>query len=60
MWWLHPFLIAAFPVLFLFSQSINEQLSLDPLWAPLGIVLLGTLVLLVVGDTSGQTSHPSA
>lgn len=54
MWWLHPFLIAAFPVLFLFSQSINEQLSLDPLWAPLGIVLLGTLVLLVVGVGVGR------
>jgi hypothetical protein len=54
LWWLHPFLIAAFPVLFLFSQSINEQLSLDPLWAPLGLVILGTLILLVVGIGLGR------
>jgi len=38
-WWLHPFLVAAFPVLFLFSQNIGEQLSLDPLWQPLLTVL---------------------
>ena len=47
-WWLHPFLVAAFPVLFLFAQNVREQLSLDPLWTPLGIVLGATLVLLVL------------
>lgn len=47
-WWLHPFLVAAFPVLFLFAQNVREQLSLDPLWTPLGIVLGATLALLVL------------
>jgi hypothetical protein len=38
-WWLHPFLVAAFPVFFLFAQNIREQLSLQPLWMPLGIIM---------------------
>lgn len=38
-WWLHPFLVAAFPVLFLFAANIREQLSLQPLWVPLALVL---------------------
>lgn len=50
-WWLHPFLVAAFPVLYLFAANIREQLSLDPLWAPLGIALgaAATSVLLAAG-----------
>jgi hypothetical protein len=35
---LHPFLFAAFPVLFLYDRNIREY-PLDVLWAPLGIVL---------------------
>ena len=51
-WWLHPLLVAAFPVIFLFAANIREQLSLEPLLVPLGIVtamaltaLLGAVVL---------------
>ena len=53
LWWLHPFLVAAFPVLFLFSQNINEQLSLDPLWAPLAIALGVAAAVLLVALTAG-------
>lgn len=38
-WWLHPFLVAAFPVIFLFAANVREQLSLEPLWMPLGVVI---------------------
>jgi len=32
---LHPLLAAAYPVLFLFAQNAAEQVTLQPLWAPL-------------------------
>jgi hypothetical protein len=32
---LHPVLIAAFPVLFLFAQNAEQQVTLAPLWLPL-------------------------
>jgi hypothetical protein len=45
---LHPILIAAFPVLFLFVENAVQQVTLSPLWAPLGAsvaVAAGTLLL---------------
>jgi hypothetical protein len=45
---LHPLLIAAFPVLFLFVQNAVQQVTLDPLWVPLAAslaVATGTLLL---------------
>lgn len=53
-WWLHPFLVAAFPVLFLFAENIEEQISLQPLWTPLFIVLGGAAVVLVAGLIIGR------
>lgn len=47
-WWLHPFLVAAFPVLYLFAANIREQLSLEPLWLPLAIVLGAAAVTVLV------------
>ncbi|HYI66219.1 MAG TPA: hypothetical protein VEW95_04810 [Candidatus Limnocylindrales bacterium] len=50
-WWLHPMLVAAFPVVYLFATNIREQLSLEPLWTPLAIVIgmaAATLLLAVV------------
>ena len=47
-WWIHPFLVAAFPVLFLFSQNIGEQISLQPLGIPLAIVLGGAATILAI------------
>jgi hypothetical protein len=44
---LHPILIATFPVLFLFVENAIQQVTLDPLWAPLGASLVlacGTLL----------------
>ena len=63
-WWLHPFLVGAFPVLFLFAQNIREQLSLDPIWMPLGAVIgvaaVTLLAALVVGRLLGAGAARSA
>ena len=46
---MHPLLVAAFPVIFLFAQNTNDQPSLSPLWAPLLVAVGGAaLVSLVV------------
>jgi hypothetical protein len=50
-WWYwpwHSLLIAAFPVLFLFAQNTADQVTLEPLWTPLAICLIGAVVLLLV------------
>jgi Sulfatase len=39
---IHPLLLAAFPVLFLFAENSVQQVTLDPLWQPLILTLLGT------------------
>ena len=48
-WWLlHPLLVAAFPVVFLFAQNVNDQISLEPLWMPLAVAVgAGAVVLLL-------------
>ena len=37
---LHPVLFAMYPVLFLFSQNLREQVTIDPLLAPLALAAL--------------------
>jgi hypothetical protein len=46
---LHPILAAAYPVLFLFANNVADQVTLGPLWAPLGLSLAAALVLVVIG-----------
>ena len=53
-WWLHPFLMAAFPVLFLFAANIREQLSLQPLWMPIALVLGFAAAILLVALGIGR------
>ena len=43
----HPFLVAAYPIVFLFAINADEQVTIDPLWAPLAIALGVTAVVLV-------------
>lgn len=45
---LHPLLAAAYPVVFLFATNAAEQVTLDPLWVPLGLALGGTAIVLMV------------
>ena len=45
---LHPFLVAAYPIVFLFAANADEQVTLDPLWTPLALALgAATAVILV-------------
>jgi hypothetical protein len=45
----HPLLAAAYPVVFLFAQNIEEQMTVSPLWLPLGSsVLVAALGLFVL------------
>lgn len=46
-WPWHTLLIAAFPVLFLFAENVDQQVTLEPLWVPLWSSLAGAAVLLV-------------
>ena len=47
-WPWHALLIAAFPVLFLFAENAAQQVTLDPLWMPLAISLVGAVTLLLL------------
>jgi hypothetical protein len=42
-----PLLAAAYPVVFLFALNAAEQVTLAPLWLPLGAAVGGTAILLV-------------
>ncbi len=46
---LHSLLAAAYPVLFLFAQNVAEQVTLQPLWLPLGASIIGGALALGVG-----------
>ena len=45
---IHPLLAAAYPVVFLFAANAAEQFSLDPLWVPLVLALVGTSLVLAL------------
>lgn len=45
----HPALVAAYPVIYLFAANAAGQVTLDPLWVPLGISLAIGVAALVVG-----------
>jgi len=45
----HPILAAAYPVVFLFATNIADQVTLSPLWGPLGLAVGGSLVAAVIG-----------
>jgi hypothetical protein len=44
----HPLGAAAFPVVFLFAENAADQLTLVPLWGPLGLALLGASAAFVL------------
>jgi hypothetical protein len=48
-WVLHPLLLAAYPVLFLFSHNAADQLTFDAVWGPLAAAVAGAALLLVLG-----------
>jgi hypothetical protein len=44
----HPLLVAAYPVIFLFATNAQEQVTLAPLWLPLAVAVGGAAVVLLV------------
>lgn len=44
----HPIALAAIPVLFLFAQNAVQQVTLEPLWLPLGAAIAAAAVLVLV------------
>jgi hypothetical protein len=44
---LHPFLFAAFPVLFLYAQNVRYAVTWRDVVAPLAVVILGTSIILL-------------
>ncbi|MDP8955806.1 MAG: LTA synthase family protein [Actinomycetota bacterium] len=46
---LHPFLLAAFPVLFLFAQNRQEGIVFRDVWGPLALALGGAAILFLAG-----------
>lgn len=61
---MHPLLVAAFPVLFLFAQNITEQFSLTPLWLPLLVAIgcgaVGLVVALGLARAVGASVERAA
>ena len=47
-WPWHALLLGAYPVLFIYSQNLVDQVTLDPLWGPL-VVCVGFAAALLVG-----------
>ena len=45
---IHPLLIAAYPVVFLFANNASDQVSLNPLWVPLGMAVGAALAEMVI------------
>lgn len=45
----HPVLVAAYPVVFLFAANTADQVTLGPLWAPLALAIAVACVSLLVG-----------
>lgn len=56
---LHPVLFAAYPVLFLFSQNLREQVTIDPLLVPLALATAGAAALLAVLRLAFRNWHPA-
>jgi hypothetical protein len=45
----HPVLVAAYPVVFLFGQNAIQQMTLAPLWLPLGVAMLTAIPITIIG-----------
>jgi hypothetical protein len=45
---LHPALVAAYPVLFLFAENAEQQVTLAPLWLPLAVCVAAGIGALLV------------
>jgi hypothetical protein len=53
-WLVHPMLVGAFPVAYLFGANVDELIGLQPLWQPLGLVLAGSAAVLLLALVAGR------
>ena len=54
MWLVHPLLVGAFPVVYLFGVNVDELIGLQPLWQPVAIVLAGSATVLLLALLAGR------
>ena len=57
---IHPLLVAAYPVVFLFAMNAAEQVTLQPLWTPLLLSVGATAVVSSVLALALRDSHRAA
>jgi hypothetical protein len=57
---IHPLLVAAYPVVFLFATNAAEQVTLAPLWGPLVAAIGGGLVALAAAALLARDWHRAA
>jgi len=57
---IHPLLAAAYPVVFLFATNAADQVTLRPIWAPLGMAMGGALVVLAAATLVMRDWHRAA
>ncbi len=57
---IHPLLAAAYPVVFLFATNVAEQVTLEPLWGPLGLAVGAAAVFLAAAALVLRNWHRAA
>ncbi|MEA2650767.1 MAG: hypothetical protein QOI85_488 [Chloroflexota bacterium] len=57
---LHPLLAAAYPVVFLFATNAADQVTLDPMWAPLALAVGAACVVFAAATLLLRDWHRAA
>jgi len=57
---IHPLLAAAYPVVFLFATNVAEQVTLEPLWGPLGLAVGAAAIFLAAATLVLRNWHRAA
>ena len=57
---IHPLLVAAYPVVFLFATNAADQVTIDPMWAPLSVAVGGAALLLALTTLALRDWHRAA
>jgi hypothetical protein len=56
----HPLLVAAYPVVFLFASNAADQVTLAPLWRPMAMAVGGAMAALALGVVVARDWHRGA
>ena len=57
---MHPLLLAAYPVVYLFASNAAEQITMAPLWGPLAAAVGGGMVALAIAAVVARDWHRGA